>query len=51
MPKATKKTTTRKRTALKDLPAKVKDVTKKEGKRVKGGGEVKYYTITLTNAR
>lgn len=50
MPKATKKTTTRKRTALKDLPAKVKGVTKKEGKRVKGG-EVKYYTITLTNQR
>ncbi len=37
MPKSTKKATTRKRTTVKNLPAKVKDISSKEGKRVKGG--------------
>lgn len=45
MAKTTKKTTKRKRTALKDLPAKSKEVTKKEGQRVKGGGRGKTLTI------
>lgn len=50
MPNATKKTTTRKRTALKNLPAKVKDVTKKDSKRVKGGDSktgVEYLTYQI----
>jgi hypothetical protein len=37
MPKSTTKATSQKRTTVKDIPAKVKDVSSKEGKRVKGG--------------
>lgn len=37
MGKIAKKTTKRKRTTLKDLPATPKEVSKKGGKRIKGG--------------
>ncbi len=38
MPKASKKASTRKRTSVKNLSTKTKDISQKEAKRVKGGG-------------
>ena len=45
MAQGTKKTTKRKRTTLKELPAKVKDMTKKNAKRISGGARPGF-TIT-----
>jgi hypothetical protein len=41
-----KKTASRKRTSLKNLPAKTKEITKKDGKRVRGGSTRITYTVT-----
>lgn len=45
MPTSTRKATAQKRTTVKDLPAKVKAVSRKEGKRLRGGAGGNTLTI------